>query len=198
MSTTVFFVRHGAHDRLGRILCGRMEAVSISERGMAQAHAAARRLGTERIGAVYVSPMIRAAETANPIAASHDLKPQTEEALDEIDLGAWTGALFDDLDHAPEWDWWNAARGQNRPPGGESMLEVQLRIANWMEAARRRHADQAIVAVSHGDVIKAALCHALGLCLDHHGRIEVDPGSISTIVVAPWGLKVHSINEAPP
>jgi broad specificity phosphatase PhoE len=88
-------------------------------------------------------------------------------------------------------------RGQNRAPGGESMLEVQLRVANWMEGVRRRHADQAVVAVSHGDVIKAALCHALGLCLDHHGRIEVGPGSISTIVVAPWGLKVHSINEAP-
>jgi probable phosphoglycerate mutase len=197
MSTTVFFVRHGAHDRLGRVLCGRMEAVSVSEQGLAQARAAARRLAGERIAAVYVSPMTRAAETAEPIAAAHGLEPRTEPALDEIDLGAWTGALFEDLDHAPEWDWWNTARGQNRPPGGESMLEVQLRVANWMEQARRRHADQAIVAVSHGDVIKAALCHALGLCLDHHGRIEVEPGSISTIVVAPWGLKVHSINEAP-
>jgi broad specificity phosphatase PhoE len=197
MSTTVFFVRHGAHDRLGRMLCGRMEAVSVSEQGLAQARAAARRLGGERIVAVYVSPMIRAAETAGPIAAAHGVEPQAEAALDEIDLGAWTGALFEDLDHAPEWSWWNNARGQNRAPGGESMLEVQLRVANWMEGVRRRHADQAIVAVSHADVIKAALCHALGLCLDHHGRIEVGPGSISTVVVAPWGLKVHSINEAP-
>lgn len=197
MSTTVFFVRHGAHDRLGRVLCGRMEAVSVSEQGLTQARAAARRLAAERIAAVYVSPMTRAAETAEPIAAAHGLEARTEAALDEIDLGAWTGALFEDLDHAPEWDWWNTARGQNRPPDGESMLEVQLRVANWMEQVRRRHADQAIVAVSHGDVIKAALCHALGLCLDHHGRIGVGPGSISTIVVAPWGLKVHSINEAP-
>lgn len=198
MSTTVFFVRHGAHDRLGRILCGRMEAVSVSEQGLAQARAVARRLKSAPIVAVYVSPLVRAAETAGPIAAAHDLEPRVEEALDEIDLGAWTGALFEDLDHTPEWGWWNNARGQNRPPGGESMLEVQLRVANWMESARRRHADQAIVAVSHADVIKAALCHALGLCLDHHGRIEVGPGSISTVVAAPWGLKVHGINEAPP
>ncbi|MGR4863929.1 histidine phosphatase family protein [Caulobacter sp. LARHSG274] len=193
----MFFVRHGAHDRLGRVLCGRMEAVSVSEHGLAQADAAARRLRDEPIAAVYVSPMTRAAETARPIAAAHGLQPRTDEALNEIDLGVWTGAVFEDLDHAPEWGWWNASRGQHRAPGGESMLEVQLRVANWMEAARRRHADQAIVAVSHADVTKAALCHALGLCLDHHGRIEVAPGSISTVVAAAWGLKVHSINEAP-
>jgi broad specificity phosphatase PhoE len=197
MSTTVFFVRHGAHDRLGRVLCGRMEAVSVSEQGLAQAEAAARRLAGEAVAAVYVSPMTRAAETARPIAAAHRLQPVTEAALDEIDLGLWTGAVFEDLDHAPEWGWWNTARGQHRAPGGESMLEVQLRVANWMETARRRHDGQAIVAVSHADVIKAALCHALGLCLDHHGRIEVAPGSISTVVAAAWGLKVHSINEAP-
>src|SRR4051794_40495209 len=98
MSTTVYFVRHGAHDRLGRILCGRMEAVSVSDQGLAQAQAAARRLRGEPIAAVYVSPMTRAAETAEPIAAVHGLEPRTEPALDEIDLGAWTGALFEDLD----------------------------------------------------------------------------------------------------
>ena len=61
----------------------------------------------------------------------------------------------------------------------------------------RPHPDAAVIAVSHADVIKAALCHALGLSLDHHHRLEVSPGSISTIVGGPWGMKVHGVNELP-
>jgi broad specificity phosphatase PhoE len=197
MSTTVFFVRHGAHDWLGRTLCGRMDGVTISQAGRAQAEAVARRLAGERITALYASPMRRAEETAAPIGRALTLQVQKVDALDEIDLGQWTGALLEDLDHAPEWAWWNNARGQHRPPGGESMLEVQARVARWLEDLAQRHAGKAVAAVSHADVIKAALCHALGLCLDHHGRIEISPGSISAIVTAPWGLKVHSINEVP-
>jgi probable phosphoglycerate mutase len=53
------------------------------------------------------------------------------------------------------------------------------------------------VAVSHSDVIKAALAFVLGLSIDHHDRLEIDPGSISIIQTGDWGLKVLRINEVP-
>ena len=48
MTTTVFLVRHAAHDRLNRILCGRMPGVSLGADGRAQAAALAERLAREK------------------------------------------------------------------------------------------------------------------------------------------------------
>jgi probable phosphoglycerate mutase len=50
--------------------------------------------------------------------------------------------------------------------------------------------------VSHGDVIKAALLHYLGLSIDAYDRFDIDPASISTIAVGSWGSKILSLNEA--
>ena len=74
------------------------------------------------------------------------------------------------------------------PPGA--------RAVRWIERMVDEHPDQAIAAVTHGDVIKALLCHALGLSLDFTQRFEVGPASVSVIAAGDWGLKVHSINEA--
>jgi broad specificity phosphatase PhoE len=153
------------------------------------------RLASEPIDTLCSSPLERALRTAEAIAAAKRMKIEVAESLNEIDMGDWTGAHFDDLDHAPDWAFWNIARGQHRPPNGESMLEVQARVARWLEQLWRTRGGGVVAAVSHADVIKAALAHALGLCLDHHGRLEVAPASISTIVVGSWGLKVQRVNE---
>ena len=50
--------------------------------------------------------------------------------------------------------------------------------------------------MSHGDVIKAALLYHLGLPVDSYGRIEIEPASVSTLVVGGWGAKVMRLNEA--
>lgn len=197
MSLTVHFIRHAATDALGVMLSGRTNT-PLNAIGEAQAHAVAARLAGEAIDTVYSSPLQRALATAEPIAQLKSLSVEAAEALNEIDLGDWTGARFDDLDHAPEWAFWNAGRSQHRAPNGESMLEVQARIARWLEQAWRSRGGGAVAAVSHADVIKAALAQALGLCLDHHARLEVAPASISTVVIGSWGLKVERVNEVTP
>ena len=182
---------------LGRVLCGRMPGFALAPDGRREAERVARHLSRHAIRALYASPLQRAQETAGIIGDAAGLAPQTADALDEIDFGAWTGCEFTELRNDPAWDRWNQARSQHSPPKGESMLEVQARVAAWLAQAFASHAEAAIAAVSHADVIKAALCHALGLSLDHHHRFEVSPGSISTIVGGAWGMKVHSLNEVP-
>jgi probable phosphoglycerate mutase len=44
-------------------------------------------------------------------------------------------------------------------------------------------------------VIKAAILFHIGVPLDLFSRIEVAPGSISTLVVGNWGAKLVSLNE---
>ncbi len=197
MTTTVFFVRHGSHDYLGKVLCGRAEGVNLNDIGRAEAEAAARRLAGEGIEAVYASPLARTRKTAEPIARISGVDCWPEEAINEVDFGDWSGRPFAALAGDPDWDRWNDDRQATRPPGGETMQEVQARVAGFLKLVRSRHPDGRIAAVAHGDVIKAALSHALGLPINHLHRFEISPASISVLLVGAWGMKVHSINEAP-
>ena len=194
-STTLFLVRHGAHDRLDLILCGRMEGVALNALGQRQAADLGRRLARDKLAAIYASPLTRTLETAEPIAAAHRSGIVIDADLAEIDMGAWTGKRFEELHGQSEWRRWNEQRLFTRPPGGETMLEVQTRVIRFIERIQGRHPDQTVCAVSHGDVIKAALAHAMGLSLDYHARLDIDPASLSAIVVGDWGMKVLRTNE---
>lgn len=193
----VLFVRHGAHAVVGERLCGRTPGFSLSDLGRRQAEALAERLARDAPRAVYTSPVTRAQETASVIAAASGLEPVVAEAIDEIDFGAWAGRTFAELDAEPAWRLWNADRARRRPPGGESMAETQARVASWLDDVRDDHAGAAVVAVSHADVIKAAVAYALGLSLHFYDRFEIAPGSLTTLVHGDAGWTLSSINEAP-
>jgi probable phosphoglycerate mutase len=195
VTTTFFLVRHAAHDRVGSVLCGRMPGVRLGALGHDQARRLGERLANENVACLRTSPLERAEETAEAIAAKVGRPAETCEAITEIDFGAWTGARFADLSGDPLWAAWNTARAVSRAPDGETMLEAQARIVTAMERLRRSYQDRAVVLVSHGDVIKAALLYHLGLPVDAYARFDVDPASISTLAVGDWGSKVVRLNE---
>ncbi|NBJ10974.1 histidine phosphatase family protein [Microvirga arsenatis] len=195
MTTTFFLVRHAAHDRVGTVLCGRMPGVHLGARGKAQTERLAERFARANVACILSSPLERAVETAEPIAARLGLPFDTCSALAEIDFGRWSGMSFETLAGDPHWTSWNTSRSTNRPPEGETMLETQARIVGIMEDLRRRYAGQSIILVSHSDVIKAALLYHLGLPIDAYARLDVEPASISTLAVGDWGAKIMRLNE---
>jgi probable phosphoglycerate mutase len=172
-----------------------MPGVRLGPRGREQAERLAERLSRESIASVHTSPLERARETAEPIAARVDRPLEIDEGLQEIAFGAWSGRSFEELDRDPAWRTWNAARSVSRPPGGETMLEAQARIVAAMERLRESHRGRCLVLVSHADVIKAALLYHLGLPIDAYARFDIEPASISTLAVGDWGAKVIRLNE---
>lgn len=186
--TTVLFVRHAAHDRVDRVLCGRMPGVQLGAPGLAQAARIAQLLAREQPLSVYSSPQPRAMQTA----AALGMPVVPCAALDEIDFGRWTGREFAALADDPQWRAWNAQRATARPPDGEAMADVQQRVLAWLGTVADR---SPIAAFSHGDVIKATLFGLLGLSLDAHARLEISPGGISAVAIWPGGGKVLSVNE---
>ncbi len=197
MATTIFLVRHAAHDRVDRVLCGRMPGVGLGDTGRWQAEALAEWFAGKApaaVDAVWTSPLDRARETAQPIADRLGLLALDSDALREIDFGDWTGRAFDELRDDPRWRRWNEARTGERPPGGETMAEAQSRAMAEVERAREEHPGRGVVLVSHGDVIKAILAGVLGLPLDAHARFEVSPASISVLAVWRGGGRVLRMN----
>jgi probable phosphoglycerate mutase len=195
VATTIFLVRHAAHGQLGRVLSGRAPGLALSPEGRAQAVTLAARLRGAGVEAVYSSPIQRALETAEPAAAALGRPVQPMEEITEIDFGTWTGQAFSDLDTDPRWHAWNVARGLSRAPDGESMLEAQARAVAGLDRITHAHPGAVVALVSHADVIKAMLCAVLGLPLDSLHRFEIDPASVSRVVMGAWGAKVASMNE---
>jgi len=195
VTTTFFLVRHAAHDRVGSVLCGRMPGVTLGATGMAQADRLSVRFANEGVACICTSPLERAVQTAEPIAARIGQPLETCEAITEIDFGLWSGLTFEDLRDDPRWSSWNSARSVSRPPEGETMLEAQARMVGAMERLRHPHSGRSVILVSHSDVIKAALLYYLGMPVDAYFRFEIEPASISTVVVGDWGSKVLRMNE---
>ena len=172
-----------------------MDGVQLGEAGRSEAEQAGARLEGEAVSAIYASPLQRTYETAEIIGRRLALPVQPAADLVELDFGDWTGRPLDTLHRDPLWGPWNSQRSLHRPPGGESMGEAQVRAIRAIEAIRAAHPDGRVVAVSHSDIIKVIVAHYLGLTLDLHHRFEIDPGSISTLVVGAWGAKVLRVNE---
>ena len=193
--TTFLFIRHAAHDLLGRVLAGRAPDVHLNARGRIQAEELADRLSSKPIARVHTSPLERACETAWPLASRLGLSPEVNAAFQEIDFGEWTAQPFSALEPLPEWQRWNAKRGSAQAPGGETMAGAQRRAVEEMIRLAAGYPHEVIAVFSHGDLIKALLMHCLEIPLDHILRLEVYPGSTSTVTRAGEWMQVVSIND---
>lgn len=195
VTATFLLIRHAAHIHLDVRLSGRMPGVALSVAGYTQAAAMGRALARERIDQVLCSPLERTRDTAAAIATASGLPaPEAHEPLNEIDMGDWTGAAFGTL-HGPAWVAWNSARGSARIPGGETMAEAQGRIVGFLQRLAGATEDRTIAVVTHGDMIRAAVAHAIDLPLDHLLRFDVAPASVSRVVMGDWGARLVSLNE---
>ena len=83
MSSTVHVIRHGEVENPEKILYGRQPGWALSKRGHEMAGALGEWSTSIDLGALHVSPLQRAQETAAPIAAAHNLSITTDENLIE-------------------------------------------------------------------------------------------------------------------
>ena len=193
--TTFLLIRHGETDANGKWLAGRSPGVPLNARGRRQAIQLAELLATPVLAAVYTSPLERALETAEPIARRHGLSPRPVEDLGELLFGEWEGKSFAELDGREDWRRFNTCRGLVRPPGGELMMESQVRMVGQLECLGERHPDEQIALVSHGDPLRSLIAHCMGIPLDFMLRFDIDPGSLSVVRSEPWGTRVLSLNQ---
>jgi broad specificity phosphatase PhoE len=152
-------------------------------------------VAAEDIAAIEASPLRRTQETAAEIAAACGLGVHTQEALNELDFGEWTSRRFVELVGDPDWENWNSRRSAAAPPKGESMIDAQKRVMRHIRDCPRRYPDGIVAMVTHCDIIRAVVAAVLGLSLDHILQFDVEPASVSRIVVGDWGARLLSLNE---
>lgn len=183
MRVDLIVVRHGrtAWNREVRFR-GRMD-LPLDQVGRAQAEAAADAVAARwpGVAAVYSSPLLRARQTARPIAEALGQTVRPDEGLLDIDYGAWTGlspAEAEQQDGA-RYHRWLAAPQQVTFPEGESLSDVQGRLVDLLRTLSRAHAGGQVVLVGHLVVNRVLFCTLLGLSLAAFWRIGQETAAIN-------------------
>ena len=155
-------LRHGQTPMLVQKRYAGRSDVPLTDAGVAQAAAAAKRLASAGIAAIVASPLQRTVETAEQVAAVTGLPVVTEDGFRETDFGAWEGLTFAEVRERwpSEMTAW-LADPEVAPPGGESFAEVSERVSAALHRVLDGRTGQRILIVSHVTPIKTLVAAAL-------------------------------------
>jgi broad specificity phosphatase PhoE len=163
-ATRVFMVRHGATVVSAEDRFAGASDVALSDEGREQIRRLAERLSNEKIAAIYASPLGRTVESAQILAAPHELEVQTRDGLREISHGRWEQMTRHEVEekYPEEAAEWEKDPYTFAPMGGESGLAVTARALPVLIELVRKHPGENILAVSHKATIRLLLSSLLG------------------------------------
>jgi broad specificity phosphatase PhoE len=163
-TTRVLLIRHGQSQGNAEHRFGGHSATPLSAKGRAQAEATARALAGERVTAIYSSDLLRAVETAEPLARSLRLEINRAEAFRERSVGRMEGLTFEEAAaNCPE-DYAALLRRDFDLvlTGGESYRQMLDRAARALDAAIEANRGGCVAVFSHTGTICILALHLMG------------------------------------
>ncbi|MPV37474.1 bifunctional RNase H/acid phosphatase [Georgenia subflava] len=205
---TVVLVRHGvtAHTESGRYSGGDTPGPPLSELGRRQVRGAAaivRRVGTDlwpdlpTPSQLVASPMVRTRETAAALGEPLGLTAGTEARLAECRFGSWDTLTVPEIEAG--WpgqllSW--ATDPDHRPPGGESMADVGVRVGAVVRRLAADRRGSTVVVAAHTVVIRAAVGLVGQLPAAHWSSVRIPPASVTIVRVWPQaGADGHLVGD---
>jgi len=184
MYTTLFLVRNADTDftRDGRV-AGRRD-ISLSAAGRDQAAALRDRMVAAKLAIVEIlaSPLPRAVETAEIIAAPLGHGVVRDPRLIDFDAGRWEGQSHKDIGASPEYVRFLENPVDEQIPGGEKISDVRDRVVSSVsQALADNELGASILIVSHAGPLRVLLAHYLGMNLVNYHRLRLSPASISIL-----------------
>lgn len=176
----LYVLRHGQTtcNRDGIIQGPRIDA-ELSDEGHRQADSLAAAFEHTRLDRLFVSPMLRARQTAAPLADALGIPIEIVPELYEMDFGDLCGRHIDVAGPviAEYDDCWSMGFTDRALPGGESPLLVQHRVRPLLPALQG--VDAAVVA--HGRVNRVLLTSLMGMPLTAMGRYRQENAAITHV-----------------
>lgn len=183
-----YFVRHGQSEaNVLREISNRGQRHPLTDLGREQAAALAARLRGAGIVRLYSSPLLRARQTADILAAAWGLDYEVTDALREFDCGVAEGRA--DKEAWDLWHWlvdeWFAGHAETRIEDGESLIDVRDRFVPFAQRLAERYDNEpgGIACIGHGGLYMTMFSLGLGLVdpawlesqsLSNTGIIEVE------------------------
>ena len=201
--TRFWLLRHAIVDENARaILYGIMD-VSLCEASLLEQAPMYRALAARlpRPAVWKVTPLSRTRRTAEAIFAAGypHIEPEVEPGMIEQSLGEWQGLPHAELPARlalPQHAFWPLS-GHERPPGGETLVEVIDRVGATLERLAAEYHGHDVVIVSHGGAIRAAVAHCLAIGPDNALHLTVQNLSLTRLERHAGGWRVVCVNELP-
>ena len=133
------------------------------------------------VSRVVASPLQRAQQTAQAITQglSQHIEVETDPRWIELNYGDFDGQPVSSV--SPEqWATWRTDE-HFRPPHGETLAELSVRVHEAIDALLADSVSAHIVVVSHVSPIKAAVAWALGVGVEVSWRTALDRASMTTV-----------------
>ena len=180
--TVTVLLRHGQTPMsVQKRYAGRSDA-PLTDVGVQQAAAAAKRLASSGIAVIMTSPLLRTVQTAQEVAAVTGAAVITDDGFRETDFGAWEGLTFTEVRERwpAELATWLADPAV-APPGGESFTDVSARVSAALHRVLGARAGQTVLIVSHVTPIKTLVAAALLAPPAALYRMHLDVAALSAI-----------------
>ena len=188
----VLLIRHAIPIR--RELESGIADPELANDGLKQADLMAQYLASEKLHAIYASPMQRAQQTAQPLASVQGLSITTVDGVAEYDKNSNQYVPVEELKAKNDPRWQEMLRGEWTSTD-ETEDEFIKRIVDSVEEIIANHASQRVAIVCHGGVINAYICHVLGLA-NQRGFFYPNYTSIHRIAAAGSGERsIVTLNE---
>jgi len=189
-TTRITAIRHGETDwNVERRLQGHKD-IALNARGQWQAQRVGAALAQETVDSIYSSDLQRAHATARAIqqarAGSAGVVPalHLDQGLRERAFGSFEGQTYEAI--AAQWPEesrrWRQRDPDFAPPGGESPLQTQARVAQCVQAIAERHPGQSIVLVTHGGVLDMLYRLATGQSVNAARSWELGNAAINRLL----------------
>ncbi len=194
---TILLVRHGETDwnRSGQIMG--IRPVPLNQNGLTQAARLALQLTALPAPALYSSPVVRARQTADILASTLRMPVIKEPGLSEIGVGEWEGRYWNELDGDPARVNFYRLPQEARPPGGETLGEVQQRAIAAVERALGRMKAGSAIFVSHADVIRTIVAHYLETDLQTMRHMQIGHASVTALKINGSSGMLLCLNSLP-
>jgi broad specificity phosphatase PhoE len=196
-SCKIYLVRHGQTDlNREKVFRGRLDP-PLNKVGHDEARATGAFMKQFDISHVMSSPLLRAMQTAEPIARLSGLEVEIVRDLIDIDFGKWQGMQERKVQKRyPRL----LSRWQKEPhkvtfPAGENLLKVKKRLVSLVELLKTRHADCSVAVVTHRVVCKVLVCMLADIPLKNFWNILVDTAGISLFEIGEERTVLHRLND---
>ena len=156
--------------------------------------------GDRPISAVYTSDLVRAQQTAAPLAKALGLTPVVDASVRERNYGSFEGMSPEEIAerYPDEYAHWQTRDPEFRPGPGESQQMFHNRVVAALRAIVAKHPGERIVVVAHGGVLDNARRHAQSLPLQRkrdylllNASINVFAFDDGAVRMISWGDVAH-------
>ena len=198
--TQILFIRHGQTDwNLQLRFQGQLD-VPLNATGRSQAQRMADRLAGDPHDALYSSDLLRARETAAPLADAWRTQALLVPGLREQNFGVLEGLDMATAQqrHPDLWQRWLEQRADYVLPGGESAEQFHHRVLAAVRELATTAAGRRIAVVTHGGVLDMLWRSAKQLPLHGHRACDIPNTGLNrlrwagdALQIEVWGDQTH-------